>query len=134
MQKANNNQKSAIHALVSKLGLQAQKETLVQSFTHGRETSSKEMWSEEANALIKYLKSQDPTEQAADRMRKKIIAIAHEMGWHIKGTQRADMKRIDGWCLTYGKYHRKLNSLTAEQLPEVVTQFEAVRTDYLNKF
>lgn len=129
---ANNKQKGAIGALVAKLNLQGQKATIVAGFTGGRAESTTDMYSHEANAMIKHLKSLDADEQKADVMRKKIISMAHEMGWRLPGTTEADMKRIDKWCVQYGKCHKKINSHLLKELPDLVTQFEMVYKKHLN--
>lgn len=100
-------------------------------FTSGRSGSSKDLTSDEANALIRHLKQLDPEEVAAEKMRRKIISMAHEMGWRLPGTTRADMQRIDSWCVKYGYLHKKLNQYLPAELPALVTQFEAVYKSFL---
>lgn len=122
-----------IHAMLTKLKLTGQKANLVLGFTGGRTESSREMSRAEATEFIKYLKSQDPDEQACDRMRKKIISMAKQCGYCQPGTDKADMARIDDWCRKYGKYHRPLNSHSKDELTQLVTQFENVYKSYLKK-
>ena len=120
-----------ISALINKLGLQDYKASLVWSYTGERTESRSDMTSGEAIELIKYLKSTDPDEIAAERMRRKIISMAHEMSWRISGTTKVDMKRVDGWCIQFGRYHKHLNSHTKNELPYLVTQFETVYNSFL---
>lgn len=111
--------------MVGKLRIDKESKALIISgFTNHRATSSKDMFVEEATAMIKHLKELDPDEQAAEKMRKKIISLAHEMGWQVAGSQKADMKRIDGWCKKFGYKHKNLNNYTYKELPALVTQFE----------
>lgn len=131
-QLANNKQKGAIGALVAKLHLEENKADLVASFSGGRCTSSKDLYSEEANALITHLRSQDPDEIAADKMRKKMISLAHEAGYRIPGTKKVDMKRLDEWCKKYGYLHKSLDNYTLKELPLLITQFEKVKDGVLN--
>lgn len=126
-------QKALIHAMLTKLKLADQKANLVLGFTGGRTEHSSEMSRAEAADFIKYLKSQDPDEQACDRMRKKIISMAHQCGYRIPGTEKVDTQRLDDWCRKYGQYHRPLNSHSKEELTRLVTQFENVYKSYLNK-
>lgn len=135
MEKINKAQLIALNTLVSKLKISKQhKADMVEGFSGGRETSSAELFVPEAAAMISHLKSLDPEEAAADKMRKKIISLAHEMNWRIPGTTRADMKRIDRWCRTFGYKKKSLDNYTYRELPTLVTQFEAVHKSYLKAF
>jgi hypothetical protein len=123
-------QVSCIMAMINKLKLKAQKEHIIMGATDGRTTSTRELTSDEANALIKYLKSQDPDEIGAEKMRRKIISMAHEMGWKLPNS-KADMERVDNWCVKYGFLHKKLNQYLYNELPKLVTQFESVYQSFL---
>lgn len=129
----NQQQTKAVYALINKLNFQSQKDNIVLGISNGRTSSTKLLTSDETNDLIKYLKSQDPEEKKAEVMRKKIIAIAHEMHWHIAGSRKADMQRIDAFCVHRGHKHKKLNQYLYSELPTLVSQFEAVYKDYLKK-
>lgn len=100
---------------------------MVASFSHGRATSSKDLYTAEAAAMITHLKAQDPDEISAERQRRKIISLAHEAGYRVPGTKKVDMKRLDEWCKKYGHGHKSLNNYTLKELPALVTQFQAVR-------
>lgn len=130
--KINNAQMKAVYALVKKLKLD--KVDLVSGTSNGRTEHLSDLSKAEANSLIMYLKSQDPDEKKAEKQRRKVIAIAHEMGWHYPGTHKVDMPRLDRWCKTYGKYKKKLNHHNLKELPQLITQFEQVRIDYLKSF
>lgn len=83
---------------------------------------------QEANAMIKKLLGEkDPK----DLMRKKIISMAHTMRWNVKGTERADIKRINDWCIKYGQFHKPLNTHTNNELAALTTQFQSVMESYL---
>lgn len=58
-----------------------------------------------------------------DAQRKKIIAIARDMRWDIRG-QDVLMQRIDEWLLKHGKYKKPLNKLSVDELNKVVYIFE----------
>lgn len=128
-------------ALINKLQLQSQKENIVLGFSNQRTGHVSELSSSECNALIAWLKSQDSDEQRAEKMRRKIIAIARSIGWEKKVVQpngsivaKADMQRIDEFCVSKGYLHKKLNQYIYTQLPILVSQFEAVQKSYLNKY
>lgn len=120
-----------IHTLLAKHGLKDDKPNIVQAFTAGRTTSVKEMRQEEAAALIGHLKDLDPQERAGDKMRNKILSIAHEMNWRKPGTTDIDMDHVNAWCIQYGYLKKKLDNYTYTELPRLVTQFEEVYKSYL---
>jgi hypothetical protein len=131
----NNAQLRCLNTLVSKLHINKEaKEILVSGFSDGRATSSKDLQTDEAAEMIKHLKSLDNDELKAEKMRKKIISMAHEMGWELEesgarsqklgGRRKADMKRIDEWCKTYGYLKKSLDNHTYKELPKLVSQFE----------
>lgn len=122
--KANKEQKGIIGLLVVKLGLQKRKKEMTLGFSGGRTDTTTDLTPEEARAYIKYLKSQDPDEVKAEKMRKKIISMAHELGYRKPGTKEVDMKKLDEWCVKYGYKHKKLNRYLVDELPLLVTQFE----------
>lgn len=125
MQLLNKGQLIAINTLISKLQFtKEQKATMVSGFTAGRSGSSKDLLMSEAALLISHLKRLDPDEKQAEKMRRKIISMAHELHWHKPGTVQIDMKRVDGWCKSYGFGKKGLNSYALAELPKLVTQFE----------
>lgn len=128
--------------ILSRAGIMDQSENIVASFTGGRETSCKKMKLSEINRAIDSLQQQYPQTSSnkvakvhfdpkpGDNMRKKIIGMAHTMGWQIwdvkKGRFVADMEHINDWCLKYGQFHKVLNAHTEEELVQLVNQFEKV--------
>lgn len=124
---------ACIHAMVKKLNLTSSKGDIVLGFTDGRTDSVGDMYLDEAKAMIQWLKSQDPEEQSAERQRRYIISMAHECGYRKPGTTKVDMVKLDSWCVNYGYLHKKLNQYRQHELPKLVTQFEKVYKDYLNK-
>lgn len=131
-------QLKCLNTLVSKLHIDKEsKQVMVSGYSEGRASSSKDLSYDEAAAMIKHLKSMDPQEAAADKMRKKIISMAREMGWSSPpapqgGVRKADMKRIDDWCRKYSPIKKSLDNHTYNQLPALVSQFEKVYKHYLS--
>lgn len=124
-----------LHFLLSATALTPQKASLVLSFSDGRCESSKELTDVEANNLIGYLKNQKNLKADADnKMRRKIISMAHEMHWHLSGTQTIDMERLNHWCEKYSYLKKPLMGYSSDQLPTLVSQFQKVYKDYLVKF
>lgn len=133
------NQLKAIHALLNAAGLKDEKESIVDSFSGGRTVHVGELSKGEAMALIGHLKSLDSTAQRADKMRNKILSMAHEMGWEkevdnrqlAKGKKPIDMQRVNNWCVKYGYLHKRLDAYNYNELPRLVTQMEGVYKDHL---
>lgn len=128
------NQLRAVHTLFSKLRIKDKdyKKEVVMAFTGGRSASSKSLTLSEAEQLISHLKSLDPEATRADKMRKKIISLAHEMNWKLEGG-KIDMKHVNDWCKKFGYLHKALDLYTYDQLPQLVTQFENVYKDFIKK-
>ncbi len=134
-------QNKRLHQLLTTTGLTEDKASLVGAYSNGRTTSSSELLVGEADQLIAHLeaiaaeqtKYQAPRvieDDPADRMRKKIIAKAHEMRWEVAGS-RADMARINAWCREKSFGKKPLNAYTLDELPQLVSQFDLVYKKYL---
>jgi len=115
-----------------------QKESIVRGFTGGRTVSISNMADDEFTAFVRHLETLVPNAEAANKMRRKIISMAHDLGWHKRdakgnlilrdGKPVADMVRIDAWCINQGG--KKLNGYTYEELPNIVTGFEKMQKSY----
>jgi len=134
-------QNKLLHALLAQANLTAQKANLIHGTTNGRTEKSSELSNFEANELIRYLRTKLPQlstnglDAKADKMRKKILSLAWQMNWTYTNTKRAivcDIKRVDTWCEKYGYLHKPLNEYTYQELPRLLTQFEAVYNSYIN--
>ena len=62
-------------------------------------------------------------------MRKKLIHLAKEMGYTKDG--KADMDKINAWCLHYGYGKKELNKYAYNELPKLLSQFEKVYEYYI---
>lgn len=137
MVKINGKQLAKLHVLISKLGFADDKEykrNLVKQYTNGREESTKDLWGLEAFQLISDLEKQVrqlPEEQSKDRMRKLMIYYARQMGWERDG--RADMDRIERWCLHNGMFKKGLMDHEHAELTKLVSQFEIVYQSHLTR-
>lgn len=125
---------AAIHTLIAKHGLKDQKADIVGSFSAGRTDSVKGLRFEEAAALIGHLKSLDPVDRSADKMRNKILSMAHELGWITPLPEpRVDMEHVNAWCIKHGYLKKKLDDYTYTELPKLVSQFEEVYRDFIKQ-
>lgn len=121
-----------VHAALAAKGMMDDKMDLVKQFTNGRATSTKDMRVGELHSLIDHLNGKESPSAAGDKMRKHIISMAHQMGWELPNG-RADMPRIDAWCVKYGKYHRPLNEHNNAELQEIVTQFNIAYQQHIHR-
>jgi len=132
------------------------KESLVMEFTNSRTKSSKDMSNNEAEALINFLKSktstsanqqQKPSINALNRkdsmtrevweqghdMRKKVKYYARQMNWDVGLTDEEFWACIDNFCMTRCAIKKPLNKYLPAELVAVVTQFEQLYNNHLNK-
>lgn len=116
------------------------KAIMVQGFSNGRETSSKNLTKYEADLMIAHLqtlqKQQPTTHDAGEAMRKKILSYCHQINWTItkpNGKKIADVNRFNEWAKNYSYLKKKLNEYKYKELPKLVSQFEAVYKSFLNK-
>ena len=105
------------------------KDVLIAQFTDNRTIKSSEMMEHEAAALIDAFKQ--PHYVVMDRMRKSIIAKAHEMAWELHDG-RIDMERVNNWCAKFGYIKKEcLNDYNYAELQKLVTQFDKVYKSFL---
>ena len=128
---------SRIHGILAKIGLANDKDYkkgLVEQYSNMRVSSTTGLLYDEANALINDLQREvnmkSPDAILAYKRRRKLIAMAHEMQWEVEGG-KADMKRIDNWCVTYGQFHKALNEHTAGEMSLILVQFEKAYLHHL---
>lgn len=140
-----------LHALIQELALSFDKADLVSQYTQGRTDHSSEMSFIEAENLISYLKVKSYQAQgqlkparevelkekkafcpASDKMRKKIIFLAHQLYWHNEAG-KIDLARIDNWCEKSSPHKKKLNELSRVELVDTVNAFEAMYKKYLSE-
>ena len=106
-----------------------ERHALIDTYTGGRTHSTKELNDNEALDLIHDLGTTMGSK--SDRMRKKIIGIFRSMGVERDG--KADMVKIDDWCVQYGYLHKGLNDYRAKELPKLIAQVERVYESWLKK-
>ena len=122
-----------LHGLLKQTGLNPQKATLVNAYTAGRSESSRDLTNFEAEEMIKYLNlTANNNVEASQKMRRKIISMAHEMHWHLGSTQKIDMERLNTWCKVFGFGKKVLNQYTYLELPKLVSVFTIVYNQYLS--
>jgi hypothetical protein len=129
-------------ALLTKAKLQGRRHAIVWEFSGGRTESSKELTNGEMTAVIDALEKGFKELDRADAMRKKIISMAHELGWHhVDGIKpsgeikyKADMVKINDWCCSkYSLYKKPLNDHTYPELVKLVTQFSTYHVKFIKE-
>jgi hypothetical protein len=96
-----------------------------------RTESTKELYDDEMMAVIEELEEAFKCFDMCDVMRKKIISKAHQMNWEIEG--KADMQRINDWCVEHGPYKKLLMRHDVKELGILVSVFDKVYKHYMNK-
>jgi hypothetical protein len=140
----NNTQNKRLHALITKLSIDAEaKEELVYNFTGTRETSTSKMEVSECQNLINHLEvatrnlvpaipKGNGNPNKADKMRKKILSICYEMNWtNEKG--KINWKTLNDYLLKFGYLHKALNDYKEAELPTLVSQFEGLLKQFYKK-
>jgi len=63
-------------------------------------------------------------------MRRRIISMCYSLGWTTYNTTTkrtvVDMTRLEGWMMNYSYQHKPMSSYTLDELPKLVSQFEAM--------
>lgn len=122
-----------INTIISVKKLGDLKRGMISDVSEGRVTSTKDLHFHEADALIKYLKADDKEDARAFKMRGKILSLAHEMDWHIPGTNKINFARLNEWCVKFGYLHKRLDKYSYQELPKLVTQFGSMYADFIKK-
>lgn len=121
-------QNKILHSLLAKLGISKEdKESLISKHTNGRTSTSTELFQHECENLMTELKSlvRGVDRDACDKKRKKLISLAYGIGW-TNEQGKADMPRINKWCVKYGWKHKELNKYSSSELNTLLSQFERV--------
>lgn len=123
----NATQNKALHALLSELGMMAQKADIIFGATRGRTDQSRDLSIEEADVVITNLREQK--DQRAVAMRKKIIHRMALMGY-VNADNVPDYARINGFIQNRtgqrNPNKKKLNYLNLKELHAVLQQVEAI--------
>jgi len=126
-----------IEKRLNELGANLNRVELIETYTEGRKNSLKELSAWEYKTFCNWLSQRLASTQAehargnspANRMRHKIIALFAKMDY--VNDDRADMDRINKWCVKYGQYHKQLNDHNAQELIKLTAQVEQVYKSYL---
>ncbi len=121
----------AVRSMISNLGLNDEKDSIIEEATNNRTTSTKEMSFTEGKLLIGNLKKHcapRAEDEAKRKMQNKILAIAHDLDWELS-SGRVDMARLNGWCKSRSRLKKGFRSHTVKELPGLITQFEKLKSN-----
>jgi hypothetical protein len=123
-----------INTIISVRNLKEYKEDMVRAFSDGRVSSTTGLTYAEADALIKHLNADKTADfEKGHKMRGLILSMAHELHWHIPGTNKIDFKVLNNWCVKFGYLKKKIDAYTYAELPKLVTQFRNMHADFIKK-
>jgi hypothetical protein len=135
---ATQKQIACIGAICGKMKMdKEQKQMIVEGFSGGRCTSSKDLSVQEALKVIQHLKDLQPDEPDRGPMVRKIFAMCHDLGWtkvNGQGKKVANGKRFDEWAVKNSYLKKSLDKYTYAELPKLVSQFQYVYRDFLKKY
>jgi hypothetical protein len=138
-----------IQTIISQKGLRDEKEMIVTSASSGRTCHVSELYDDESVRLINFLNSQVVSPRPfgvrndgavnnndeGQKMRKHIVAMAHELGWikkEMKVMREGGMKEVNNyddlnnWIIKYGYLHKPMWQYKYQELPKLVTQMKTV--------
>ena len=123
------NQINLVQKLVKDAGLKQSENQLAEKFSHGRVSTYAAMNYKETQLLIRsFIKP-----NKADKMRKKILSMAHEMGWELLDG-RVDFERLNNWCVKHTPSHKPFEDIPNKDLPLTVTIMSKVYKTFLKRF
>lgn len=126
------NQYFAIEKKLRSKGLRTSRHELIESFTEGKKNSLKQLTAREYNEFIQWLNRQNQTQhqkqdwkQSKENvMRRKVISLLKSIGYST-AENKADMARINQWCIDYGHLHKELKEYkTTTDISKLLFQAE----------
>jgi hypothetical protein len=114
--------------LLSREGLAFAQEDLAYEYSNGRTRSLEKLDYRETQNLFAQLRQPSPK----DKMKRKILSMAHEMRWEL-GSGKVDMVRLNAWCVKHTPSHTVFNSIPVKDLPKVVSIYEKMYNEFLKR-
>jgi hypothetical protein len=137
-------QNRQLHTLFGSLHIDTDtKKDIVNTFSAGRTETTKELYKNEADELIKWLNGQTAARETPEnKMRRSILACCHTMRWYkrtgetlllIDRKPQLDFDRINACCETHTAAKKPLNDQNKEELQATVYQFRQMAKNYLKR-
>ena len=123
--------------IASEYGIELDRAEVVSTFTNQATESLSSLSGEDKQALCRFLNNTYPPkanhkpDSPENKMRRKIIAFFHKMGYADRSTGKVPMQIINDWCIKYGKYHKPLQQHNNTELAHLVTQAENRYRSYI---
>lgn len=137
MKQASKGKYSAFFALKKKLewmGDLRDRSEIISDFTEGKKSSLTQLSPWEYKELVRTLgatiSKEFKQDDKLDRQRKQVIANLANSGFVKEG--KADMQRINEWCVKYGHLNKPLNDYVGVNLSKLIVQSEKVYTKFLD--
>lgn len=110
---------------------------IISDFTNGSKNSLTDLTPVEYRNLLQWIKTTFKVTETADwqntpenKMRRKIIGYFKSM--HYTTTDgKADMNRINDWCVKYSLTHKRLNENDRAELVKIVGQVDRVYKSFI---
>lgn len=121
-----------LHVLLGQTGFTPYKQDLMDTYCIDNRfpASSKTLYKVEAANIISHLKDKyNEQQKQSDTMRKKVISCLREC--HFNKSGRADMPRIYSWVEKYSPFKKGLNKHNYNELVQLVTQAEIMKSKHL---
>jgi hypothetical protein len=145
-----------IHAALASKGLVNDKEYKAEQvgiFSNGRAISTKDLYYDEANAMLAALNKASPSpshrgephpqvaslprngkppkDEARDNKLKAVFSLMHRLKWYTDETinsdkPKLDYKRLNDWLVKYGHWHKILDGHKTDELSIVIFQLGEV--------
>lgn len=136
MSQNNYSQFFLLFSKLQQIGYTQERDEIIYCHTSGRTTSLKELTDVEYKDMITWMSHILTRETAVNaeketRQRRKVIALFCQMGY-VK-QERADMYRINQWCINYGHLKKSLNYYKGVDLVKLVNQAEKVYESFVKK-
>ena len=123
--------------VMQQTGNSLDREDLIAQFTDNRKSSLSDLTAFEYKEFLNWLKTAFKPKPKADwqdtpenRMRRKIISLFMHMRYTLPNG-KADMDKINDWCIKYSLTHKPLNDNNATDLTRIVTQAQFVYKSFL---
>ena len=125
----------ALEKQLKAAGFKGDRAELIADFTNNKASSLTALSDDEYKSLIQFMnKELQPEKQKQydkdTRQRRKVIALFCNMHY-ITDLGKADMKRINDWCVHYGHLHQALNYYSGADLTKLVSQAEEAYKSFI---
>lgn len=119
-------QEKYIKAILAKEGVSCMEENYAITYSNKRTNKLAELTHKETQELFNDILGKS----SKDKMKGKIISMAHEMRWKLPNG-KIDIARLNAWCNKSTPFHKDFDKLTTKELTKTVGVFEKVYKSFL---